>query len=449
MNNNKKYMVKEGENIINKYAENNNISEGNHIVQFDHNAFPIELLEILCPYSKVPIVLKKELSQKLKDISSAIPELLSSTISYYFKNNLKDIAEFFFEGNLNKAKLLVNTPYINSLHNSRADLYFNGNDFKILEFNSGSMVAGWEPSLCIELSGIEIETVEGYNQIKTYYIYLEFIVSNTLKYWNGKIENNELNIGIIIHDYFQIDYTFMEELINNNFSNINVNFMAMSEENLEKKNGNIFFENKKIHSLFNMADIEVSDYFYDIQEDCFFYTPDTIWNEVIGNKSLLNILKELSNNNIFNEKETKIINEAILWSVDLANKNIIFDNNNINLIDLLLSKKDLFVVKPNTGEKGRDLIVGKFLTNKEFEHKIKLALSSKETFIVQEYVESLPINFIGKEDVTHHHVVWGAIQFGDSYGGTYARVKEEDNSYNGVINVDKGALEVIVFEYTK
>ncbi|WP_147424560.1 circularly permuted type 2 ATP-grasp protein [Flavobacterium sp. 81] len=175
------------------------------------------------------------------------------------------------------------------------------------------------------------------------------------------------------------------------------------------------------------------------------YLPDHLGLRMLGDKRNLSILLELAQNGKFSPDENALILKNIPWTSFIENKKVIFKDSEYILQELLKTDKDKFVIKVARGFQGKDVFIGKFSTDKEWEEALELALKNS-AFIAQEFSDSLDFLAPNTENEwTLHKLIWGSFGFGDSYGGVWVRMSEVKTDV-GVINSATGAVEAIVFE---
>jgi hypothetical protein len=449
---NNKIISKKGLDIINFYKEKvEKGEEFNRTLNNEDLGLPHGLKIINEPFSIIPLLVNEDISEKCNLLSLKIPELMTRLPKLKFNNNEKEIADFYFDGDLLKAQMLLSTDYKDYIVNSRLDMYFDNENFKILEINSGCIAAGWEPSLFKYMFNIKTYEDEEYEHKSAYLIYLKYILENSLK--NKKSNGDTINIFISVRKDLKFDISLIEEKVFNPFAEkmgLKCKLMSDIYNNTNEKNGNLFYKDTQIDTILWMEEMNVPDSFYILQNKKVFYSPTSLWNIIIANKSALALARKEAENGSFSNEENELVLNSVLWGEKLIkNKKVIYDNKKYDLIELIKNNKDNFILKPTNGWQGDDVYINRYINQKDFEIILNNSLNSNIDFIVQEYIEPSPINFISGKKFKDHDIVWGAISYGEYYAGIYVRMKELNDSYDGVINVSEGAFEANVYERIK
>jgi uncharacterized circularly permuted ATP-grasp superfamily protein len=116
--------------------------------------------------------------------------------------------------------------------------------------------------------------------------------------------------------------------------------------------------------------------------------------------------------------------------------------------DFLFSYQEELVIKPVMELGGKDIQVGKFSREDQWERAVERTLRDEtRNWIVQKYVE--PANHLyqyGDEGYTEHQTTWGLFVFGTEYAGGFLRLMPNEKNSQGVINTHLGATKTVLFE---
>ncbi|MEO8240456.1 MAG: hypothetical protein ABI576_20295, partial [Flavobacterium sp.] len=341
----------------------------------------------------------------------------------------------------------------------RLDLTYTEDGFKILEANIGSSIGGWQihsfEHLIRKLHPELTENRDQYHSKNTLQIYINFLVDQVLK----KVTTVKDTINIFIDNGF--DESELEQKLADNTSLLFFNEFLQRElskrglkgeafsgnlNELQLVNNDLCYKNNLIHGIAVLSmEVQVNIAVFRAFVTDKVYFPDHLGLKMMGDKRNLAILLELAHEGKFSLEENELILKNVPWTVFIENKKILFKNKEYNLLELLKNNKEQFVIKVARGYQGKDVFVGKFNTDDEWQEAIDLALSTN-AFIAQEFSES--IDFLapnGQNIWTSHKLIWGSFGFGDSYGGVWVRMSEVKTDV-GVINSATGAVEAIVFE---
>lgn len=406
-----------------------------------------------------PVLIDSHTARELSTLSLTIPKLLHQIPSLYFDNNVKKIRDFYFEGDEMSAEFAMMCHKKNIETGCRLDLTYTEDGFKILEANIGSSIGGWQiHSFENLIRKFHSELTENYDQYKsknTLKIYMNFLIEQIL----SKVPSIKDTINIFIDNGFdesdldpefadQTSLLFFNDLFKQELAKRGLTGEAYSGNvsELVLIGDNLCFKDVVIHGITVLSmEIKVNTSVFRAFVTDKVYFPDHLGLKMMGDKRNLAVLLELAYAGKFQPEENQLIIKNIPWTAFIENKNIIFRDKEYNLLELLKNNKDQFVIKVARGYQGKDVFVGKFLSNDEWLEAIHTALATN-AFIAQEFSGS--IDFLApnaQSEWTPHKLIWGAFGFGDSYGGVWVRMSEVKTDV-GVINSATGAVEAIVFE---
>jgi surfactin synthase thioesterase subunit len=406
------------------------------------------------PLSKIPIFLKESNTVEIKNICEVIHRLLLKTPEMSFGNDKNKIADFFYSGNLELAEALIGSQNNKVPFNTRFDLMFSKDGFKIVEVNAGSAMGGMLMSyyqvILEENEKIKNEINDSKFEVyKTLDKYFEFIVNSSLKYLS---ENEDLNIFLSTKDLTTNQYPvkLTTDLLNNalKLSNIKGNiFFGSLKELITNDNNEVYFKDRKIHSIINQKKEYAGHKLFNSYLDNKVFLPDNLWTDLAGHKSNLSLIRQLAEEGELSKEETKIVISAIPWSVNINNHNVFFEGKKIELIQYISKNKNKFVVKASDSQNGDDVYIGKFLSQLEWDKSIKKAMKQENgMYIVQEYIESVNLEIVGNNKETNiYEQVWGAYSFDEKYAGTFIRMLAKGTN-KGLINTIRGSFSSLVFE---
>ena len=96
------------------------------------------------PISIWPVIVNDQTSEQLSRLSTRLPGLLYQIPKLYFNNNIKDIADFYFNGNEQLTEFAMMCHDKNIEISCRLDLTYTEEGYKVLEINTGSSIGGWQ-----------------------------------------------------------------------------------------------------------------------------------------------------------------------------------------------------------------------------------------------------------------------------------------------------------------
>lgn len=411
------------------------------------------------PISSYPVIINEKYTQELAEISVLIPKLLQKIPKLYFENNVKKIADFYFNGDEMIAEFSMVCQEKEVPVSCRLDLSLTETGFKVLEVNMGSSIGGmefqnFEPIIRNTHKALSsVNTREQFKYRKTQTLYIQFLVEQILAYTQTK--SSELNIFLVSDaeaekENNEIVRSFFEKLwtkeLKQNGKKGSVYIDTIST--LKMKSDGLYFAENKIYAVlildFSLNTITPDLFRGFIMKSVYF--PDHLGTVFMRDKRNLALLRRLAKANKFEGKENDLVLENIPWTELITNTDVDYKGKKYNIIDLLRQAKDKFVIKIIDGLQGKDVFIGKFISNTDWENIIDQALKSGK-YIVQEFSDSLNLLAPNKQNEwVPHKLVWGAFGFGNTYAGSWVRMSPVETT-TGVINSATGAVEAIVYEH--
>ncbi|MBS7256352.1 hypothetical protein [Flavobacterium branchiicola] len=445
--------------ISEKYSEFKNNANVPARINTNDDTVPDLFKQYIYAVTGWPVLINSQVSTELANLSVTIPKLLQQIPSLYFNDDKKRITDFYYEGDEMSAEFAIMCHKKNLETGCRLDLTYTEDGFKILEANIGSSIGGWQihsfENLIRRLHPELTENKNQYQSKNTLQIYINFLVDQVLK----KVTTVKDTINIFIDNGFEeteleqksadkSSLLFFNDFLQRELAKRGLTGEAFSGNlnELQLVNNDLCYKNNLIHGIAVLSmEVQVNIAVFRAFVTDRVYFPDHIGLKMMGDKRNLAILLELAINEKFSPEENELVLKNVPWTAFIENKKILFKNKEYNLLELLKNNKEQFVIKVARGYQGKDVFVGKFITDNEWQEAIDLALSTN-AFIAQEFSES--IDFMapnGQNNWTPHKLIWGSFGFGDAYGGVWVRMSEVKTDV-GVINSATGAVEAIVFE---
>ncbi|QHI35432.1 hypothetical protein IMCC3317_07780 [Kordia antarctica] len=408
------------------------------------------------PISSWPVIINNKMKEELKEASIKIPKLLQKIPSLYFENDVKRIADFYFNGDQTIGQFSLMCQNKNLDVSSRLDLTYTNDGFKVLEINMGSSIGGMEfqnfEPLIKELHPILSTNKEQFDSKKTQSLYIKFLINKIEAHVSS--QDNELGIFLVntsLGDAASKNMikSFFDQLLEKELTHKNKKGSTYIDSISELKftNNTLQYQNKKIHAVL------ILDYaLNNITPDVFralvtdqVYFPDHLGTAFMRDKRNLALLRRLAVAEKFSEDDNKTILKYIPWTELVVNEQVKYQGEFYTVPELLAKKQEQFVIKIADGLQGKDVFIGKFCKQEEWAKIIEKALQEK-TYVAQEFSESIDLLAPNKANNWEpHKLVWGAFGFGDIYGGVWVRMSA-NNTDAGVINSANGAVEGIVYE---
>jgi hypothetical protein len=430
-----------------------------HKVDTNHDLVPIAFRNYANTVCSYPVVVRTDFIKILKEICLKFMPVMRNMVAEYFKEDLQKISDFYFNGDLKIGERALNCYNKNLTISNRLDLISTENNLFVLEINIGSSLGGWQVgyfNTLIENMHEEFQnpvTKKNFAYINTLTTYLEFLVDQIKEY---VVIENTINIFVCLDSIENVDeknysLQFLNDLYVNELTKRGFEGQVYSDstENLELKDDKIYLNGMRIHSVLviDLSLPELPDRLYDAFLQGTLYLPDHIGTNLIDDKRNFALLYRMGTENRFSTEDNKFILDHIPWTAILNDKHVIYNEEKHDLLTLLKSKKDQFVIKPATGSQGKGISIGKFLSPDEWATALKNARATKN-YIVQEFCDPKKLLApAGDEQWVPFSIIWGAFAFGDTYGGTWVRMSNTLIDKTGVINSATDATETIVYEY--
>mgnify|MGYP003682990885 CR=1 FL=1 len=408
------------------------------------------------PISSWPVILTNELKNDLEEASIAIPRLLQEIPALYFDNDVKRIADFYFQGNqeLGQFSMLCHSKKVEV--SCRLDLTYTENGFKVLEVNMGSSIGGMEfqnfEPLMQEMHPVLSTENKQFLSRETQSIYTKFLIDKVEEY----VSSTDAEIGVFLVsekeeqvESKQIVKNFFNQLLEKELSKRGKkgHTQMASINALQFKAGQLQYNGKKIHLVLTLdfAENNISPSIFRALITDSVYFPDHLGTMFMRDKRNLAILRTLALANKFSEQDNARILKYIPWTAIVADTEVQYEDAVHNMSQLLTERKEDFVIKIADGLQGTDVFVGKFQDQARWEEIIQMAIKEKK-YIAQEFSQSIDMLAPNKNNEWKtHKLVWGAFGFGKTYGGAWVRMSANQNDA-GVINSATGAVEALVYE---
>jgi amino acid adenylation domain-containing protein len=391
-----------------------------------------------------PVFLKEDSLADLKNASEKVFDLIKDMPNRFFQNDEKKLSEFYkipidrieqFFGRFLESDHLV----------SRGDFVLSDNQYKCIEFNIATNIGGIEN---YQWASMYEHMPEYQNYCES--IHLEAKVVNTLqelfKMFIKALDNNKNQHILIVYenDLTKKYIEYFQESHQQIFAKKSQLFFARYKE-LSYKDSFVYFKDKKINLIYEFNGCLTSPELLDAQ----FHKNVILCNGprsiLFSHKFNLALLSENSETAYFSKAEQESIKKYIPWTRIVQNRTVQFHGKEHNLRDLLKSVKDSFVLKHGNSYNGKAVVIGKSVSDSEWDTAIDTSIASGE-WIAQEFYESDKLKFINKEyKEEEYDLLFQPFVFDSVYSGVHLRVAPITKK--GRITTDSSAKNVVLFEY--
>lgn len=406
------------------------------------------------PVSTWPVLIEKEMTKEIKQLSVRIPKLIAQIPELYFNNDIQKIADFYLDGDTTLAEFTMMCQEKQILASCRLDVTYTDDGFKVLEANVGSTIGGWQ----VQSFEKEIRSYHSHLQNdvpQKHYIsrntqtnYIKFVTDEILKSVADIDKEINLFMALSNEDTVATEDTirFFQELIDevHKEKDYKVNVYTSNTDNLYLEGKYLYLNKVRIHGVLDMNEKEVPSIVFRAFLLGTTYFPDNLATHIHGDKRNLALLRFLAEEGKFSEVDNRLLKKCMPWTVELAKKVVDYKGAKHAVTDLI-KRKDDFVIKPFNGMQGKDVCVGKFLNQEEWDAAIAENIDSGK-FILQEFCDSKEYLAPNRNNEwTPHKLIWGMFGFDSMYAGVWVRMSEVATDV-GVINSATGAVEAIVYE---
>jgi hypothetical protein len=162
-------------------------------------------------------------------------------------------------------------------------------------------------------------------------------------------------------------------------------------------------------------------------------------------KGVFDILSDERNASIFTAEQVAVLRAHIPWTRLLMDGRTIFMGEEVDLVPMVRKAREEFVIKPNIGNSGYNVLIGVDCPQDAWEHRIEQALLSPGSDVIQRFCPPpkviLPTSRGTLEEVFFVSSFWQYGRASDKMiSGSYVRA-----SHNKVINIHQGGGFSTVF----
>lgn len=425
----------------------------------DHLAadLPSWVADYAYPLQAWPIFVGGRKLQEIQHATITVTRLVKSVLERIFGNDCRRICDYYEFDNESLAALLLAPP--NGIYESlaRVDFIDSREGFKCLEVNTGAYLGGWQLRFWEEMYRTDPELSRFFAEqgIDPWYQdpfreLFKHLASEAIR--KGTSDAGAFNTLLVVTDEGLANAASASPLLNQLYSS------ALAEKGLEGKllicvypdsfsirRGELYKGGDRIQAVLEYTDIPTPTEVY----RCFKAETTSLYNgplaRVLGDKRNLALLSEYQDSDVFTRGEKEFLEKHLPWSRVLDRGKVLYRGEKVDLEELLLNRREDFVLKRGRGARGEGVMVGRRTPQDEWEAQIREAIGTPRRWLVQEHVSSRPYLYPHQEGLLLHDVVWGLFCFGSSYGGGFLRVMPSGRG-SGVINAARGASEGIIFE---
>ena len=216
-------------------------------------------------------------------------------------------------------------------------------------------------------------------------------------------------------------------------------------EDLRERMGCLFLEGKRIHVLVEQYQGEINPQVFRCGLRGAVHVYNGLPALLFADKRNLALLSELASRESLSDEEREVSRRHVPWTREIKAGRTTYEDDELELAELLLAGRERFVLKRALGAQGADVFIGKAMGAEGWKARVHYALEDERPWVVQEYCVSIP--YLGQHgEVGHapHDLIWGFFVFGDVCPGGFIRMMPK--SQVGVVNAARGASEAVIIE---
>ncbi len=421
---------------------------------------PAWALSLMYPLQSWPTFIDAAKVREIETATAGITALVQQVPARIFDGDVERVARYFHESPARTA-LLLEPPDLAPTMAARTDFVISERGIQCLEVNLSARLGGWElrfwESFCRTRPGL-VELLAEHGVVPRYRDPLRTLFGHLIRnaVAAGLAGNGEINLALLVapHEVDEINADalaylralFREQLEEQESGLGGSLIFAAFPDSFEIRRGKLYLRNgKRVHALyeFGVAWAPIDVYLFGKSGQLQVYNGPL--QRFGGDKRCLALLSEHAAGGRFDARERELIERHVPWGREMIAGQVEYQGERHDLVPLLRRERERFVLKKGWSFEGRDVVVGRYTPQEEWQRWIDQTLAAGG-WLAQEWVESRPYLYQrGEQGAALHSVVWGTFCFGGKYGGGFLRMMPNGQG-DGVINSARGATEGYIFE---
>ncbi|HXU32122.1 MAG TPA: hypothetical protein VN851_16250 [Thermoanaerobaculia bacterium] len=417
-------------------------------------------LRLMYPLQSWPTYIDAAKVREIETATAAVTSLVEQVPARIFDGDAERVARYFNESPARTA-LLLEPPDLSSTMASRVDFVISEPGIQCLEVNLSARLGGWElrfwESFCRNRPGLA-ELLAGHGIAPRYSDPLRALFAHLIRnaVASGLAGNGEVNLALLMAPN-ELDVVspaalaylrgLFRELLEEQEPGLGGSVaVGAFPDSFEIRRGKLYLKNgKRVHALyeFGTAWVPIDVYLFGKTGQLQVYNGPV--QRFGGDKRCLALLSQHAAGGRFDARERELIERYVPWGREWIAGPVEYQGERHDLAALLRGKRERFVLKKGWSFEGRDVAVGRFTPQAEWERLLDETLAAGG-WLAQEWVESRPYLYQhGERGAALHSVIWGTFCLGGRYGGGFLRMMPQGQG-DGVINSKRGATEGYIFE---
>lgn len=411
---------------------------------------------------------------EMERVTLGMDRLVKDVVERFLRSDPRQVARFYHtRGNQDGSRLaaldlsetmvalLADEPNGLASAPSRADYLDTRDGLKMLEYNSGGWLGGFETDqlgrLYQEAAPIVRFLDERNRRVRPPAVmdaFFRHVVDDTVRL--GVWREGDFNVAMVVrpqdpervamHEAADYDGALRRVLAERGMA-VDGRVLLCAVDELVVERGGVTLDGHRVH-----AAVEQHDGTGDIR--ALFRAMKTgrlnlmsgpvAW--LLMDKRNLVLLSEHAGSAEFTAAERDLIDQHLPWTRGIVPGATTFRGRPLRIPEDLVDHREQLVLKKASSLSGRAVSVGRYRTPGEWAADVARAVW-EEDWVVQEYLECVPYAFQSGGAVVRHDVVWGLFAFGRHFGGAFMRLAPRGTG-GGRVNTSQGAevgalLEVV------
>lgn len=432
--------------------------------QFDRSSIP-QFLNTITQLQRWPIVVTEQRHAQFGKMTSDLVGVLRRIVFDAFREDLAGAKAYF--------RAPVDCPFEhlfaqpNGLEEciARADFVLTDRGLQLLEFNMGPSIAGWEVSLFErfyradpQLDWLFRDPQPPLSTLQPIELMIRHAFKTAHAHFCQSVDyRGRINLGIAVApDVIDAAREMIGVLrgeargaqASGNRTPANDILCFSKDSAINCTDSALLIDGARVHAIIDLThETSLQARFIDAFKAGAVVLLNAPAPVMLGSKSSVALLSEAAALARTGSAADKAIVEAMVpWTRRVVpDSDLDFHGDAGPARDILLANRARLVLKPDNERSGIGVLIGARASEAVWSAAVDHALL-KNCFVAQELCISQKFVAPANGRICTHDLIWSVFVFGNEFAGSYVRMLPDSNS-DGVVNVDRGATETIVFQH--
>lgn len=427
---------------------------------FDRSALPEFLRQYQNPMQRWPVIVSKERHEQFGRVATGLVRLLRNVVSLAFGDDFEQAKAYFrLDEDVPMRRLFASRRGLDYCI-ARGDFVLTENGPKLLEFNMGPGIGGWQINMFERLyrsdphiSWVFSDTEHRLTTTNPIGLMIAHAFATAQRQFAERISPDAINVGVAVPPELK---SSAQELIFARRPSAKGSaggggrvFSFAEDATVENADGVVRINGQDAHAIVALTYAHktwVVERFQDAFERGEIVLLNAPAPVVLGNKCAVALLSELADSHRLDVSNQALVSAAVPWTRRVERGiHMQYTTASGPLQEIARKFQDRLVLKPDDDTNGNGVVIGRYADKGRWKVAVEEALHDGH-YVVQEYCSSRLLYAPANGQVQPHRFVWSAFVFGDAFAGSYVRMMP-DADRDGVINCYRGATEAIVFQH--